>query len=91
MTEVMTATPYLCSDALTTGGSKRLRVDLQDVKMFDLELGNQLERSPAEYLPIVSLLQQHCLGVLGCGVDLVFWWSSGRECLEDGWRVAQQS
>ena len=65
-------------------------MDLQDVKMFDLELGNQLERSPAEYLPIVSLLQQHCFGMLGCGVDFVSWSSSGGECLKDSWRGAQQ-
>ena len=66
-------------------------MDLQDVKMFDLELGNQLERSPAEYLPIVSLLQQHCFGLLCCGVDSVSWSSRGRECLEDSWRGAQQT
>ena len=55
-------------------------MDLQDVKMFDLELGNQLERSPTEYLPVVSLLQQHCLGVLTL--------LPGQAVVKNAWKIA---
>lgn len=42
-----------CSDALIKDKS-RLRVDLQDVKLFDPDLGACLQRAPTEYLPLVS-------------------------------------
>lgn len=32
----------------------RLRIDLQDIKAFDEDLGHCLEQNPAEYLPAVS-------------------------------------
>ena len=41
-----------CSDALHKDGS-RLRIDLQDIKAFDEDLGHCLEQNPAEYLPAV--------------------------------------
>lgn len=54
----------LCSDALIKDKT-RLRVDLQDVKLFDPDLGACLQQSPTEYLPLVGFeamctqLQQH--------------------------------
>ena len=42
----------LCSDALIKDKT-RLRVDLQDVKLFDPDLGACLQQAPAEYLPLV--------------------------------------
>ncbi|DBB06454.1 hypothetical protein WJX77_000661 [Trebouxia sp. C0004] len=44
---------YKYSDALIKDKS-RLRVDLQDVKLFDPDLGACLQRSPAEYLPLLE-------------------------------------
>ena len=41
-----------CSDALIKDKT-RLRVDLQDIKLFDGELGTCLQKAPAEYLPLV--------------------------------------
>ena len=41
-----------CRDALNKD-AKRLRVDLQDLRVFDADLGDQLERNPTEYLPLV--------------------------------------
>ena len=50
----MTQTTALaCSDALIKDKT-RLRVDLQDVKLFDPDLGANLQRAPTEYLPLVS-------------------------------------
>ena len=44
--------PACCRDALNKD-AKRLRVDLQDLRAFDADLGDQLERNPTEYLPLV--------------------------------------
>ena len=41
-----------CSDALIKDKT-RLRVDLQDIKLFDGELGTCMQKAPAEYLPLV--------------------------------------
>lgn len=42
----------LCSDALLHD-KRKLRVDLQDIKEYDMVLGDALENNPAEYLPMV--------------------------------------
>jgi MCM N-terminal domain len=43
-----------CRDLLDKDtGHKRLRVDLQDIKRYNPDLGNCLENQPAEYLPLV--------------------------------------
>lgn len=47
--------PVLRSDALIKDKT-RLRIDLQDIKLFDGELGSCLQKAPAEYLPLV----RHC-------------------------------
>ncbi|KAL3154113.1 hypothetical protein ABBQ32_013645 [Trebouxia sp. C0010 RCD-2024] len=44
---------YKYSDALIKDKS-RLRVDLQDVKLFDPDLGACLQRAPTEYLPLLE-------------------------------------
>ncbi|KAK9810367.1 hypothetical protein WJX72_009530 [[Myrmecia] bisecta] len=44
---------YKYSDALLKD-KKKLRVDLQDVKSWDADLGAQLETNPAEFLPLLE-------------------------------------
>ena len=52
-----------CSDALNKD-AKRLRVDLQDIKAFDAELGDELEKNPAEFLPLVRIITPRCFQAL---------------------------
>jgi hypothetical protein len=46
---------YCRSDALLQD-KRRLRIDLQDIKDYDGNLGAELERRPTDYLPLVSYL-----------------------------------
>ena len=47
----------VCSDALLEN-KKFVRVDLQDLKNFDSQLGRAVAENPSEYLPVVSPCQQ---------------------------------
>ena len=51
-----------CSDALLEN-KKFVRVDLQDLKNFDSQLGRAVAENPSEYLPVVSPCQQHRVGL----------------------------
>ena len=62
---------YANSDWLTKdGGAKRLRVDLQEIKLVEKELGDQLEKDPTTYLPLVccALTVSPCMGVSFCRI-----------------------
>lgn len=50
-------TRLACRELLLTS-RKQLRVDVQDITVFDPELSRLLQDNPSEYLPLVRLLRQ---------------------------------